>query len=56
MKLLLESRHGKEFNKILENVEGYSELPNERKIYISYKDGKGEEFSMMQYMVVPQED
>lgn len=53
-KLLLESRQGKEFNKVLKNVKGYEESFAERKIYVSYEDGReSEEYSMMQYMASP---
>lgn len=51
MRLLLENRQDKYYNRVLENVKGYEESFAERKIFVSYEDDRADEsFSLIQYM------
>lgn len=53
MRLLLEGKNGNK-DMILENVKEYNESVHDRKIYVSYEDGReNESYSMIQYMSMP---
>lgn len=55
MRLLLEGKNGNK-DMILENVKEYNESVHDRKIYVSYEDGReNETYSMIQYMAVPED-
>lgn len=57
MRLLLENRQDKFWNRVLENVKEYEESFAERKIYVSYEDDRAnEEFSLIQYMAKEMSD
>lgn len=53
MRLYLEGKNGNE-DMVLENVREWNESVHDRKIYVSYEDGReNETYSMIQYMAVP---
>ena len=53
MRLFLEGKNGNK-DMVLENVKEWNESVHDRKIYVSYEDGReNETYSMIRYMAVP---
>lgn len=53
MRLLLEGKNGNK-DMVLDNVKEWNESIHDRKISVSYEDGReNETYSMIQYMAVP---
>ena len=52
MRLFLEGKNGNK-DMVLENVKEWNESVHDRKIYVSYEDGReNDTYSMIQYMAV----
>ena len=51
MKLLLKHRFDDKFDVVLNDVEKYEESYHNRKIFVLFKNGKKETFSIIQYMI-----
>ena len=55
MRLFLEGKNGNK-DIVLENVKEWNESVHDRKIYVSYEDGReNETYSMIQHMAVPED-
>ena len=55
MRLFLEGKNGNK-DMVLENVKEWNESVHDRKIYVSYEDGReNETYSMIQHMAVPED-
>ena len=55
MRLYLEGKNGNE-DVVLENVKEWNESVYDRKIYVSYENGReNETYSMIQYMALPED-
>ena len=55
MRLFLEGKNGNK-DMVLENVKEWNESVHDRKIYVSYEDGReNETYSMIQHMAAPED-